>query len=164
MSKERTHWREAHESDYLASYDLDGAAHIHLTVKETRQELVKGDKGREDKCNVMHFKEEGYKPMILNATNGKMMRTLTGSNYIQDWKDIVVEIYVDPNVKFQGEITEGLRIRDKKIKPKPELLPGTPLWTKAVERLKAGESDIDHIKSLATLSAENEKKLLDESK
>ena len=37
--------------------------------------------------------------MILNASNSKTMRNLTGSPFIDDWVNVSVMIYVDNNVK-----------------------------------------------------------------
>ena len=38
------------------------------------------------------------KPMILNATNSKTLRSLTNSPFIEDWAGFKVSIYVDTNV------------------------------------------------------------------
>jgi len=51
------------------------------------------------------------KPMILNATNSKMLKTLTDSPFIDDWQNVAVTVFVDSNVKFGRETMEGLRIR-----------------------------------------------------
>jgi hypothetical protein len=48
--------------------------------------------------------------MILNATNSKMLKTITGSPYIDDWNDITVTVWVDAAVRFGRDTVEGLRI------------------------------------------------------
>ena len=104
MSNEtRTHYRKAFNSPYLSSADIVGT--IVLTI--ARVDLA-GDqtKKTKDMFNTAHFVEkelregEALKPMILNAHNSKIMRDLTGSHYIDDWINVPVTIYVDPNVRF----------------------------------------------------------------
>jgi hypothetical protein len=73
-------------------------------------------KKTKDHFNTAYFAEkeirpgEKLKPMILNATNSKTMKGLTGSAFIDDWNDVRVTVYVDHNVKFGKESVEGLRI------------------------------------------------------
>jgi len=50
-----------------------------------------------------------------------------------------------------------------KITEKPELKPGTELWNSAIDYIKAGK-DFDNIKGKYTLSATNEKKLIEQTK
>jgi hypothetical protein len=40
-----------------------------------------------------------------------MIKRITGSPWIEDWKDVKVCVWVDPKVKMMGEIVEGLRIK-----------------------------------------------------
>jgi hypothetical protein len=56
--------------------------------------------------------------MILNATNSKTLKNLTGSAFIDDWINVSVTIYVDPNVRFGKETMEGLRISPQKPEKK----------------------------------------------
>ena len=108
--KKRVHWKKAFSSEYIGSSDLEDYKDIILTIKEVRLEQTKGTKEKEMK-NIAYFKEN-MKPMILNATNCKAVRKLAGgSNFINDWKDIRVTIYVERGVKAFGEVTDALRIR-----------------------------------------------------
>lgn len=118
MSNEKNHWREAFKSDYLSFLDLPEGQDIIVTIKELKLEHVKGKKKGENFCNIAYF-EEGIKPMILNVTNSKMVRKLSGgSNFIQDWAGTKVQIYFRSNVKFGLETVGGLRIRDFAPTPK----------------------------------------------
>ena len=116
MSKEKTHYRKAFKSPYLSSADIVGN-----TVLTVARVTLEGDKSKKtkDQFNTMYFVErelrkgEPLKPMILNACNSKTMRELTGSHYIDDWNDIKITVYVDPNVRFGRETVEGLRISPK---------------------------------------------------
>jgi hypothetical protein len=106
----KTHWKKAFNSEYIGSSDLEDYKDIVLTIKEVRLEQTKGTKEKEMK-NIAYFVEK-MKPMILNATNCKAVRKLAGgSNFINDWNNIRVTIYVERNVKAFGEVTDALRIR-----------------------------------------------------
>jgi hypothetical protein len=113
MSDNKTHFRKAFDSPYLSSADIVEAT--TLTVKRVTLELDRTKKTK-DLFNTAHFAErelrpgEKLKPMILNATNSKMLRDISGSPFIEDWCDLRVTVYVDHNVKFGREVTEGLRI------------------------------------------------------
>jgi hypothetical protein len=110
---EKTHYRKAFNSPYLSSADITGPT--RLTVKCVRLEKDRTKKTK-DEFNTAYFVEkeirvgEILKPMILNATNSKMMKTLTGSAFIDDWNDVPVTVYVDPSVRFGRETVEGLRV------------------------------------------------------
>jgi hypothetical protein len=73
-------------------------------------------KKTKDVFNTAYFTEkeirpgEALKPMILNATNSKMLKDITGSPFIDDWNGVPVTVYVDPSVRFGRETVEGLRI------------------------------------------------------
>lgn len=106
----KTHWKKAFNSEYIGAADLQDYNDIILTIKEVRLEVTRGTKDKEMK-NVAYF-VENMKPMILNATNCKAVRKLAGgSNFINDWNNIRVTVYVERNVKAFGEVTDALRIR-----------------------------------------------------
>ena len=110
---EKTHFRKAFDSPYLSSADI-----VEATVLTVRCVKLEPDKTKKTKdlFNTAYFVEneirqgEKLKPMILNATNSKTMSKLTGKPYIDDWNNVQVTVYVDPNVKFGKEVMEGLRI------------------------------------------------------
>ena len=113
MTDSKTHYRKAFDSPYLSSADI--VQPIVLTIKRVTLEADHTHKTK-DKFNTAHFVEaeirpgEKLKPMILNAVNSKTMKNLTGSPFIDDWNDVQITVYVDPNVKFGRETVEGLRI------------------------------------------------------
>ena len=82
----------------------------HVTLELDRTKKTK------DKFNTAHFAEkelrpgEPLKPMILNATNSKTMKQLTGSAFIEDWSDVRITVYVETGVKFGKDTVDGLRI------------------------------------------------------
>lgn len=130
---EKTHYRKAFDSPYLSSADITEPT--TLTVKRVTLEIDRTKKTK-DMFNTAHFAEkeirpgEKLKPMILNATNSKTLRTITGSAFIDDWQDVAITVYVDNNVRFGKETMEGLRIRTAPQKKQltPEM---TSAWDNA---------------------------------
>ena len=160
----KTHYRKAFDSPYLASADI--VEPIVLTVKFVRLEPDRTKKTK-DKFNTAHFAEkeirpgEPLKPMILNATNSKTMKQLTGSAFIDDWNDVRVTVYVDHNVKFGKESVEGLRISPQA--PTRKVL--TPEMTKAWENAKAAykrDGHLDSVLSRVDISEEHQAQLIAE--
>jgi len=126
MSK--THYRKVFKSDHLGSADLEEfleeGKDLVFTIKEVKQELGTKVAGRKIDANVAYFKEN-IKPMVLNATNSKIVKSFNktkdhpkGSPFVEDWKDTVIELYIDASVKMKGEIVGGVRIKENP----PEIL------------------------------------------
>jgi len=140
MTKEKTHYRKAFNSPYLSSADM--VEPTILTIKSVRLE---GDKSKKTKdfFNTAYFAEkeirpgEELKPMILNAGNSRIMKKLAGSPFIDDWKNVNITVYVDTNVRFGRDTVEGLRISAEPPRmQKPQLMPDTTEWTRAVSAFK----------------------------
>lgn len=153
----KTHWKKAFNKDYLGSHDLDEkdlvAVIDHVEVRE-----VQDTSGGKEKRNVAIFKGN-VKPMVLNVTNCKVVKTFATSNYIEDWKDIPVTIY-SKDVKAFGEIVEALRIREKQpVTEKPELTPNHQAWPKAIEYLSREGSTMDEVLKRYRLTDDNKAKL-----
>jgi hypothetical protein len=156
---EKTSWRKVFNSDYLSSADVE-EKDIILTIKSVSIDDVKGADGKNKKCNVARFAETGVKPMILNVTNSKIVKKFAGSRYLEDWKNIPVQLYVDDKVKAFGEVTEGLRIRSQQPRiGKSELLPNTEQWTNARKYLQEGGA-IKKILEKYTISEANQIELV----
>ena len=140
MSKEKTHYRKVFNSPYLSSADIVG--NTVLTVYRVQ---VQGDKSKKtkDSFNTMYFKEkelrkgEILKPMILNAGNCKIMYSLSGSHFIEDWAGLKITIYVDSNVRFGRDTVEGLRISSKppmiKYYSETDFKTNFDAWTQIIE-------------------------------
>ena len=134
---DKTHYRKAFNSPYLSSADI--IEPTVLTVSHVKLEPDKSKKTK-DSFNTAYFVEkeirkgEPLKPMILNATNSKTMKHLTGSAFIDDWNDIPVTVYVEPNVRFGRDTVEGLRIGTEiPQRTKPTIDRKSAEWTRAVE-------------------------------
>lgn len=164
MTTEKTHFRKAFDSPYLSSADI-----VEPTVLTVQRVTLEGDKTKKtkDKFNTAYFAEqeirpgEKLKPMILNATNSKTMKNLTGSHFIDDWKNVRITVYVDHNVKFGKETMEGLRISPQA--PTRRVL--TPASTKAWANAKAAykrDGNLDAVLVHVDISADHQSQLIAE--
>lgn len=163
MEPDKTHYRKAFNSPYLSSADITEPT--VLKIKRVRLEPDKTKK-RKDVFNTAYFEEkeirpgETLKPMILNATNSRTMRNLSGSPFIEDWNDIYVTIYVDSNVRFGADTVEGLRISTEPPKmQKSELTPQKEkMWANAIEAYKR-DGNFDAIEKRVFISEDNRKRI-----
>lgn len=165
MAETKTHWKKLQHPDYIGAYELmDGTDNKELIVqiKKVSREMVTGADGKKEECTVCHL--NGYKPMILNATNQKTMTKLFNSPYIEDWAGKKMTLFV-ARIKAFGETVDALRVRptapvgtpEAKL---PELNPQHEKWSGAVTALKAGNTTIEKIRKAYTLSEENKELLV----
>lgn len=166
MSEEGTHYRKAFNSPYLSSADITEPT--KLTIKCVKLELDKSKKSK-DSFNTVYFVEkeirqgEPLKPMILNAGNSSVVKNFARSPFLENWHDIPVTVYVDPNVRFGRETVEGLRISpDQPETKKKELLPGTNGWENAVVAYKR-DGNFVKIESRVFISDVNKEKIKKEA-
>lgn len=166
MTTEKTHYRKAFDSPYLSSADI--VEPTVLTVKCVRLEADRTKKTK-DVFNTAYFVEreirrgEPLKPMILNATNSKTMRGLTGSAFIDDWNNVRVMIYVDEKVRFGKETVEGLRISH--IHPEERKRVLTPEMERAWSRAKEAyirDGNLSAVLSSVDMSEAHQQQLIAE--
>lgn len=164
--KDKIHYRRAFDSPYLSSADIVDP--VVLTVKHVRLESDKTKKTK-DLFNTAHFVEkeirkgEPLKPMILNATNSKTMKGLTGTPFIDDWCNVRITVYVDHSVRFGKETVEGLRISPHAPEAAPKAL--TPAMTKAWANAKLAykrDGNLVSVLDRVTMSEEHQQQLMDE--
>ena len=154
----KTHWKKTFNKDYLGSHDLDEGKDLVAVVDHVEVREVKDSSGKAGKCNVAIFQGQ-TKPMILNVTNCKIMKAFAGSNYLEDWSNIPVQIYIKEVSAF-GDTVEALRIRTNQPRiDKPKLTPDHQAWTRAVEFLQ-GDGTIDRILATYDMTEKNKELLL----
>jgi hypothetical protein len=163
---EKTHYRKAFDSPYLSSADI--VEPTVLVISKVRLEPDQTKKTK-DMFNTAYFAEkeirqgEALKPMILNATNSRTLKKLTGTPFIDDWNNIPVTVYVDDHVRFGKDTVEGLRISTEKPRTvKPELLPGTTAWKNAIEAYKR-DKNFDAIEKRMSVSDTNKENIKQEA-
>lgn len=164
MSAQLTHYRKAFDSPYLSSADI--VEPTVLTVKYVALEKDRTKKTK-DTFNTAYFVErelrpgEPLKPMILNAGNSKTMKALTGSPFIEDWRDVRISVYVDHAVKFGNSLVEGLRISPKAPNRKTLLPEHTKPWAHAKEAYKR-DGNLDAVLAKVDISEEHQAQLIAE--
>lgn len=159
--EKKHHYRNVFKSDHLSSADLEGlieqGSNLVFTISHAKQELGVKVAGKKVDANIVYFKES-IKPLVINATNGKILRNFSNSPMVEDWAGLIIELYVDENVKaVTGGITQGVRIRpvQPKIKTKQDFT------IDMFERAKKANATIDKIKGTYEVSPEIEKQYND---
>ena len=117
--KRKTHWKETFNPDFIGAYAFQPGEEKTLTISRMTIDMVMGTDGREDECTILHWAEK-VKPMVLNATNAKIISKLLGSPYIDDWIGKKVVLGVE-TVKAFGDLVEAVRVQDKQVTVPPTL-------------------------------------------
>lgn len=171
---QKNHYRNVFKSDHLGIADLEEMTEkgqrLVFTIKEVKQYVLTSDRnsgvvvaGKRISANIAFFKED-VKPMVINATNGKIIRTFAPNNspMVEDWKGLAIELYIDPSIKMKGDIVGGIRVkRTKPLIVKPELTPSMEEdWQKAINYLRKSGT-MEGIKKQRSITSINEKKLKD---
>jgi hypothetical protein len=168
-----TNWKDAFDSPFMSSYELDGP--VQLTVERVEQKMVQLTK--QELKNVAYFKEAKLpsgrptKPMILNSGNCKILHNAVNSNDTDKWKNIRIELSVKPNKGHVGG-AQGLAINriiavgegSAPANSKTELTPESPNWAGVIEYVKANKqlglaSIINNLQSKYTISTATKKEL-----
>lgn len=98
---------ELKTSRFLKKEDVgDG---VIVTITNVTQENVAQEGAPAEMKWCAHFKEVD-KPIVLNATNGLILATITGSEESDGWIGKRFELFNDLSVVFQGKVG-GLRFR-----------------------------------------------------
>jgi len=122
------------KSTHLASFDVDVIVQEKgiciLTVEKCYYSTKVQVHGKSTDSYFIKFVEP-VKEMLVNATNRKTIAkivkelkncTATESRNIGNWTGIKLQLYVDENVKFGGEIVSGIRVlKAEKQEPKKTL-------------------------------------------
>jgi len=164
MEEQKTDWRKFRKSTHLASADLDAleseGKKLIFQIKEVKYEEgvdVSGTKMNGVFCYFM----QDIKPLKLNSTNSKILAGFAKKDgyigkdchLIENWKGMIIELFVDHNVKMMGAITDGVRIQPIKpeVKAKPE-------FTEAnFETAHKAKATIEAIKKHYSITPEMEK-------
>ena len=113
MQATKTHWKKYSGREYLGSWDLPAGQDIIGTIAKAGPEKVVGADGKKEDCFVIHFSDI-EKPMICNATNGKMIEKVLNTPYIEDWTGKRIQIGTE-KVRAFGDVVDALRVRDIRV-------------------------------------------------
>ena len=112
--------------------------------------------GRNGNHNIAYF-TDGIKPLVLNSTNSKTLKSFCkNSSFVEDWSNVLIELYIDANVKMKGDIVGGVRIKPNQPSlKKPYLTPDNKNWAKAKEAVQTGTATLETIRKNWTITDEN---------
>jgi len=100
---EKTHYRRVAKSDHLGVADLEDfieqGSELIFTIKEVKLEMGVMVAGKKGNHNIAYFVEK-IKPLVLNPTNGKILKLLTKTPFLEDWANLTIKLYIDENVSF----------------------------------------------------------------
>jgi len=155
------HFRKVFKSDHLGVADLeemieDGKSLV-MTIKHVKQEIGAKVAGRKIDANIAYFTDATIKPLVLNATNSKQVQKFAGgSPFVEDWNNVVIEVFADASVRMKGELVGGVRI--KPVQPrisKPELTPDHAKWEAAKTAVSEGGATLESIRKSWDITAGN---------
>ena len=156
----KTHYRKVFKSDHLGVADLEDLVEtgtpLIFTIKQVKQEIgvmVAGNKGN---YNIAYFNEK-IKPLVLNATNSKIVKSFANSSsFVEDWSNIIIQLYIDNNVRMMGEIVGGVRIMPQQPQQRKDLNPNdTKAWNNAIAAYKR-DGNLDKVLARVNVSIENQ--------
>jgi len=162
-----THYRKVFKSDHLGSADLEDCIeqghNCIFTIDYVKQEQGAKVAGKKIDANIAYFVDKTVKPMVLNATNSKVLSKLSGSCFVENWKNITIKLYIDRSVKMKGEVVGGLRIDHRPVQPqKPEVMPNTKQWDNAKAAYKR-DGNFTAVLKRATISPQNQQAIKNEA-
>ncbi len=95
------------ESKYLKQSDVDDVVTVSIhSLKKVN--VARDDEDPEYRWTIKFA--EYPKPMVLNVTNLKRLAKALGDDS-DEWLGKQVQLYVDPDIEFGGNVVGGLRIR-----------------------------------------------------
>lgn len=165
-SENKTHYRKVFKSDHLGSADLEDyvetGSNLIFTISHVKQEIGAKVAGKKINANIAYFVED-VKPLVLNATNSKIMKGLTGSCFIENWQNIPVQLYIDASVKMKGETVGGVRINPNPPRiQKPVVTPeNSRMWQNA-KAAYLRDGNFDAVLSRADMSKEHMKQIVNQ--
>lgn len=109
------------DSEYMGADDIDAGTEPVVTIKNLYRGQVTLSRGKETK-NVLSFEEETVpgitevRPLIVNSTNRQTLKKLYGQVTANALEGKQIQLYIEHGVRnpSNGELTDGIRIRDKK--------------------------------------------------
>ena len=125
---EKTHWKKVvSDPNFIGEGDFQEGEEKVLTIdRVAAAETVVTAEGKSQKA-VVHWKEPGNKPMILNVARSKNIEKVAGSGYFEDWPGVQVQLYIEHGIKAFGEVVSAVRVRP--FKPRIKAAATVPTCT-----------------------------------
>lgn len=108
----KTHWKKVvSDPNFIGEGDFQEGEEKVLTIDRVNAaETVTTAEGKSQKA-VVHWKEKGNKPMILNVARSKSIEKVAGSGFFEDWPGVAVQLYIEHGIKAFGEVVSAVRVR-----------------------------------------------------
>lgn len=156
------HYRNVYKSDHLGIADLEEMIEqgkpLIFTIREVKQEFGKSVAGKKGDFNIAYFNEP-IKPWVLNSGNAKIIKSFANNDpFVETWKNIAIELYIDEGVKMKGEIVGGVRVRP--IQPRLQQPPKPVFDASRFEAAKKAGATIERIKESYNITPDIEKEYL----
>lgn len=118
---EKTHWKKiVSDPNFIGEGDFQEGEEKVLTIERVNAgEIVTTAEGKTKKA-VVHWKEKGNKPMILNVARSKNIEKVAGSGFLEDWPGVQVQLYIEHGIKAFGETVSAVRVRPFKPRLKQQ--------------------------------------------
>jgi len=95
-------------SQYLKKEDLSDPLNTELLwVKEEKVTAP----GKGTTTRLVAYFEGLSKGLVLNTANCETLFEITETDDPNEWNDVAIQLYVDPDVKYGGKKIGGIRIR-----------------------------------------------------
>lgn len=109
---EKTPWKKiVSDPNYIGEADFQENEEKVLTIECVAvNEVVTTAEGKSKK-QVVHWREKGNKPMILNVARSKSIEKVSGSRFIEDWPGVQLQLYIEHGIKAFGEVVSAVRVR-----------------------------------------------------
>ena len=161
----QTHYRKVFKSDHLGVADLEDymemGSNLVFTIAYVRQEMGAKVAGKKIDANIAYFQDR-IKPLVLNATNSKIMRELTGSCFVENWQNVPVQLYIDADAKLKGQRVGGVRISPHRVKQRMVITPDDPKnWNGAKNAYKR-DGNFDAVLKRADISPDHQNQIIQE--
>ena len=163
-----TNYRNVYKSDHLGAVDLEdlieSGKDLIFTIKHVKQELNTKVAGKRIDANIAYFVED-IKPLVLNATNARIISRFAKSTHVEKWNNITIELYIDHNVNFKGSIVDGVRVKLQQPTEKKSHLKriNKVTFDKLITALSKGTYTEEEARKIYVFS-EDQEKVIDELK
>ena len=162
----KTHYRKVFKSDHVGVADLEEfleeGKSLVFTIKEVKQEYNVKVAGRNGDFNIAYFIED-IKPLVLNSINSSRVKSFAkNSPFVEDWTNIVIELYIDSNVKMKGQVVGGVRIRNKqpsKTKNDSKKPVSPKRFEEALKQIKEGNLTKKQVEDVSSLTPDQQERL-----
>lgn len=112
---QKTHWKKiVSDPNFLGEADFQEGEEKVLTIDRVNAAETVVTAARKAKKAVVHWREPGYKPMILNVARSKAIEKVAGSGYFEDWPGVQVQLYIEHGIEAFGEVVSAVRVRPYK--------------------------------------------------